>query len=209
MRDLDKINYGGYGIDENSNYDHENTRKNPINYTIPVKHSKQIDPKIEEDIKISLKNFTGNSEVRGEPNFIPKESTIYGPWTIDGSTYFISFYKDCKWHHNQLDVNAENPTVNQITFNNLQENPTNTTNSIYSVNSELFFNGKTVDKNFTFNQDVPSALWTINHNLNKNPSVSVVDSAGTTVEGGYVIYVDKNNLQIEFGAPFSGSAELN
>ena len=37
------------------------------------------------------------------------------------------------------------------------------------------------DKNFVFTQSVAAAKWEIQHNLDKYPSVSIVDSAGTEV----------------------------
>lgn len=64
------------------------------------------------------------------------------------------------------------------------------------------------DKNFVFNQNVASNLWEISHNLNKFPSVSVVDS-GNNIVIGEVVYIDENNLQVVFTAPFSGKAYLN
>ncbi len=64
------------------------------------------------------------------------------------------------------------------------------------------------DKYFRFTQNVPASVWEINHNMEKCPSVSVVDSAGTCVEG-QVEYTDTNNLIITFSAEFSGFADLN
>jgi len=64
------------------------------------------------------------------------------------------------------------------------------------------------DKNFTFSQNTPSALWTIQHDLNKFPSVSVIDTSGNIVLGS-VNHIDVNNLTISFTAPFSGTATLN
>lgn len=64
------------------------------------------------------------------------------------------------------------------------------------------------DKYFQFTQNVASDVWEINHNLDKNPSVSVVDSAGTIIVGE-VNYIDTNNLTITFQAAFSGKAYLN
>jgi hypothetical protein len=64
------------------------------------------------------------------------------------------------------------------------------------------------DLNFTFNQPTPAATWSIAHNLGKNPSVSVVDSAGTLVHGE-VDYINDNSLIITFSAAFSGKAYLN
>jgi hypothetical protein len=61
---------------------------------------------------------------------------------------------------------------------------------------------------YTHNQSVVSATWVINHNLGFNPNVSVIDSAGSDVEGD-VTYDDVDNLTIVFSAPFSGSAYLS
>lgn len=64
------------------------------------------------------------------------------------------------------------------------------------------------DLSYTFYQSVPSTQWNITHNLGKYPSVSVVDSANTLVEGD-VIYTSLNTLNIYFTVPFSGTAFLN
>ena len=64
------------------------------------------------------------------------------------------------------------------------------------------------DKTFVFEQALPSTTWVVNHNLNKFPAVSVVDSANTTVEGG-IQYNNQNTLTLTFSASFSGKAYLN
>ena len=64
------------------------------------------------------------------------------------------------------------------------------------------------DKNFVFTQNAPATTWTITHNLNKFPSVSVVDSANEIVYGE-VIYTNTNSLTVTFTAAFSGKAYLN
>ena len=64
------------------------------------------------------------------------------------------------------------------------------------------------DKHYAFNQASPSASWTINHGLNKFPSATVVDSAGTQVLGD-VQHIDNDNLTITFVNQFSGKAYLN
>lgn len=64
------------------------------------------------------------------------------------------------------------------------------------------------DLAFTFSQLTPSTVWTIIHNLGKNPSVTIVDSAGTIVVGD-VEYTGLNSLTIQFSVAFSGSAFLN
>ncbi len=57
-------------------------------------------------------------------------------------------------------------------------------------------------------QSVASNTWTVNHSLEKFPSVSIVDSAGDTVEGS-VKHINSNTLTIMFSAAFAGKAYLN
>lgn len=64
------------------------------------------------------------------------------------------------------------------------------------------------DKNFIFNQGTPSASWSITHNLNKHPSVTVKDTGGNQVEG-HVNYVNLDNVVVSFNAAFTGEATLN
>lgn len=52
-----------------------------------------------------------------------------------------------------------------------------------------------------------SDIWTINHSLGGYPSVTVVDSASTTVMGE-VSYISTSQVVVEFTAPFSGYAYL-
>lgn len=61
---------------------------------------------------------------------------------------------------------------------------------------------------FVFEFDSSQLVWTINHNLNKRPSVTVVDSAQNILTPA-VEYLDDNNIRIEFNAPFKGTAYLN
>ena len=58
------------------------------------------------------------------------------------------------------------------------------------------------------NQTVASSIWNITHNLNKYPSVSIVDAANEEVIGE-VEHVTVNSLTVKFSAPFSGKAFLN
>lgn len=68
--------------------------------------------------------------------------------------------------------------------------------------------GLSPDKSFIYSQLVSASVWNITHNLDKYPSVSVVDSAGTEVYGS-VTYIDTNTLKIEFNNDFAGKAYLN
>lgn len=64
------------------------------------------------------------------------------------------------------------------------------------------------DKTFVFTQDGASASWEVEHNLSKRPSVSIVDSGDNQIVAE-VLYIDNNNLIINFGFPTSGKAYLN
>ena len=64
------------------------------------------------------------------------------------------------------------------------------------------------DKTFVFTQGVAALVWTVNHNLAKFPSVSVVDTANTGVIS-QIDYIDNNNLTITNTAQFAGKAYLN
>ena len=73
----------------------------------------------------------------------------------------------------------------------------------------IHFNIEAGDKTFNFTQGVAASQWTINHNLGKNPSVTVTDTGDTSVLGGAVEYIDTNNLTITFSSAFAGKAFLN
>tara|TARA_R100000231_G_scaffold15621_1_gene16665 strand:- start:626 stop:880 length:255 start_codon:yes stop_codon:yes gene_type:complete len=69
------------------------------------------------------------------------------------------------------------------------------------------------DITFTHNQTSTSNTWVVTHNLNRFPSVTVVDSADTIVQGT-VVYNSNKQLTITFfaqGNPlaFQGKAYLN
>lgn len=65
-----------------------------------------------------------------------------------------------------------------------------------------------IDQTFVYEQNTLSDEWTIDHNLGRFPSVSVIDSAGTVVVGD-VRYLNENTIVCSFNAPFIGTAYLN
>lgn len=84
-----------------------------------------------------------------------------------------------------------------------------------STDGKIYFDGPTErfiasekDKHFVFEQGVSSKTWVIEHNLDKYPSIVVMDSAGTEVEGD-IEYTSKNKVVLRFSAEFSGKAYLN
>lgn len=57
-------------------------------------------------------------------------------------------------------------------------------------------------------QGISSDTWTIEHNLNKFPSVTLVDTAGTQFQGR-VEYIDENNCIVYMNGATKGKAYLN
>jgi hypothetical protein len=53
-----------------------------------------------------------------------------------------------------------------------------------------------------------STVWTVNHNLNFYPNVTVYDSAGSMVEGT-VNHTNQVSLTITFSNPISGKAYIS
>ena len=68
-----------------------------------------------------------------------------------------------------------------------------------------------LDKNYYHNQTVPSAIWEITHNLEKVPSITVIDSSNRVVYGEIELVSgnELNELKIYFNGAFSGKAYLN
>lgn len=64
------------------------------------------------------------------------------------------------------------------------------------------------DLTYVHYQDVPQKVWTVVHNLNKYPSVTVVTSAGDVVMAD-INYKDNTTIIINFSAELAGRAFLN
>ena len=64
------------------------------------------------------------------------------------------------------------------------------------------------DKHYVYNQTSASDSWVITHNLNKYPSITIVDSANNIVIGD-ITYTSLNEVVIKFIGAFSGKAFLN
>ena len=69
------------------------------------------------------------------------------------------------------------------------------------------------DITYTHNQSSVSDTWVVNHNLHRFPSVTVIDSSNTIVQGT-VVYNSNKQLTITFfsggsALAFSGKAYLN
>lgn len=61
---------------------------------------------------------------------------------------------------------------------------------------------------YTHIQSVPSATWTITHDLGFMPNITVVDSGDNVVEGSYN-YQSSSTVVLTFDGAFSGKAYLS
>jgi hypothetical protein len=96
------------------------------------------------------------------------------------------------------DVEITNEVLHTDASGNIRFTPFSTILATTGVN----------DKNYVHTQSSSSATWVVTHNLNKNASVTVVDSAGTVVIG-QVDYDSLNQVTLTFSGAFSGKAYFN
>ena len=125
------------------------------------------------------------------------------PTIVGGGTFKAGFTSDQKQMAGNMGI--VNATSNN--YNDLANKP--------SINDVTLIGNKTSkdlgiieDKNFVYTQAVSSDVWEIQHNLNKYPSITIVDS-GNSVVIGEIVYIDKNNVRITFTSAFSGKAYFN
>lgn len=95
-----------------------------------------------------------------------------------------------------------------VELTHIQSNGSLEEDEYYFISLLQFDAIEDTDKHYVHNQPSSSATWSVAHNLDKYPSVSVVLS--TNVQGyGKVTHIDKNNLTIDFSGPETGKAYMN
>ena len=94
---------------------------------------------------------------------------------------------------------SEEQAAIEATFEFVENDPIEATFSI-SPNIQ--------DLNYVYYQSTASDTWTVEHNLGKYPSVTVVDNHGDIVLTD-VNYIDPNTVEIVFNGAFSGKAYIN
>ena len=104
--------------------------------------------------------------------------------------------------------NAGNAGFYNLFLTYIGGNGTLQLNTNYEIINFVKSDGVGGDLNFTFTQAAPALVWIVNHNLGKNPSVSIVDNAGEEVYA-QVDYTNLNSLTITFTQAFSGKAFMN
>ena len=124
---------------------------------------------------------------------------------VENKTYQVSdpstpdYVKDIsqaeinKWNQPDYEDETNKPSINGVTL------------SGNKTSDDL---GLVADKTYLHHQTVASDTWVIVHNLNKYPSVAVIDSAGNEVIGE-ISYDDKNQVTLKFEGGFKGAATFN
>lgn len=68
--------------------------------------------------------------------------------------------------------------------------------------------GGSGDKNYVYTQTTPSALWTVNHGLDKRCSVQIVDENFKEIIGE-ITWVNNNTITVEFNTAIIGYVYCN
>ena len=108
---------------------------------------------------------------------------------------------------NTYTVDANNNQYYDIALSFLGGNGSISIDNFYDI-INFTFGSSSGDKTFIFTQTAPSTEWTVQHDLEKFPSITVVDTGKTVVVGDYT-YVDNNNVILSFSAAFAGKAYFN
>jgi hypothetical protein len=95
-----------------------------------------------------------------------------------------------------------------VTLQNYYSNSAIAENGHYIFSEFVNPASDAADKHYTHNQSVAAVTWTVAHNLDKFPSVTVALSTGQQGFGD-VTFIDENNLTITFAGAESGKAYMN
>lgn len=125
-----------------------------------------------------------------------------------GNNILISEQNDIdKFGHFTIDSYVQKtPGVYTLTLTSLTGNGNFDVNKFYDF--AVFTLSSQGAPTFVFTQGVPATTWNIQHDLGKFPSVSVINNNNVVINGE-VIYIDNNNVQLNFSAGFTGKAYLN
>ena len=81
--------------------------------------------------------------------------------------------------------------------------------SLEDINANFKYLDRTSnDKSVSFEQSAPATVWVVLHELDKYPSVTVIDSDGelTLCE---IEYTNENTVTLRFSEPTAGTVYLN
>lgn len=109
-------------------------------------------------------------------------------------------------------INADNNNISNLGMNNLKSDLVRTSvRDIDTATNEKLVTERAVAlavNTYVHDQALSSDTWIVNHNLNRYPSVVVVDSAGTQ----FIVQIEynsRNQLTIYINGATTGKAYLN
>jgi len=124
-----------------------------------------------------------------------------------GNNILISKQKEIStFGHYTIDSYTDNGNFYTLNLTNLKGEGALEDKAVYDF--AVFTLSSQGAPTFIFNQNTVATVWNIQHNLGKFPSITVIDTGDTVVAGEY-IYIDNNNVQLNFSAAFAGKAYLN
>jgi len=134
------------------------------------------------------------------------QNTVQFMEYLVGNNILVSEQNDIsKFGHFTIDSYTLKGAIYTLNLTNIGGNSNLDIDKFYDF---AVFTLSSPDKTFEFTQGQPATTWNIQHDLNKFPSVSVINNNNVVINGE-VTYIDKNNVQINFSAGFSGKAYLN
>jgi hypothetical protein len=111
----------------------------------------------------------------------------------------------------EFTVTSSYDNANNSDFLDVMVTPTNTNGSVSNSKHYIIAVSATAvsgDRKYEHEQSSAADTWTIDHNLNKKPAVSVVDSLENIVICE-VEYTSLNQVVLTFDTPYSGKAYFN
>ena len=153
----------------------------------------------------SITTLTLSMTDRGNQNTVAFLDYLVGSDILIGEQNEISTFG--QYDVVSYTVNANDATYYDLVVNYKGGNGVLTIDKYYDI-MNFVLAADAEDKTFVFSQGVPSVQWTVQHDLNKFPSITVIDSGNTVVIGKYT-YIDNNNVTLTFSAAFAGKAYLN
>lgn len=168
---------------------------------------------------ISFENFNGNntsfagiSEIKiSKKSSSTKDTEIFIAELVGNNIIIAHVNEPNNFGIYKLVSYTEDPlelTYYVATLELVAANGTIQSNEYYGIAAFPDITTSVPDKFYTHNQTLPSDVWTVEHNLEKFPSVTVTLPSGK-VGFGDVQYIDENNLTITFAGDETGKAYMN
>jgi hypothetical protein len=165
----------------------DETHKKPFTTALPF----NVEDFVSGDIHLDNYNATVTTKIKKVPLTIKIETASIDPSII--REYIEEHNLDETAHPYIQGLIGQEVEAREIADGNLQT----------QINEiSILANG------YIHEQGVVSAVWTVQHNLNKYPSVTVVDSAENEIIAE-VEYLDKNTVKITMSGESKGRAYLN